>query len=64
MDRQGIFMQKAAKEDASQRTTPAGKRGRKKAENKKNNFPPPNNWRIFCEYFGRPARTQATERIL
>ena len=27
-------------------------------------IPPPNTRRIFCKYFGCPARTQATERIL
>ena len=27
-------------------------------------MPPPNTRRIFCKYFGCPARTQATERIL
>ena len=36
----------------------------KKAEKKKTIIPPPNTRRIFCEYFGCPARTQATERIL
>lgn len=46
------------------RTTPAGKRERKKSREEENNYPPPNTRRIFCEYFGGPARTQATERIL
>ena len=37
----------------------------KKAEKKKNTIiSPPNTRRIFCKYFGCPARTQATERIL
>lgn len=35
-----------------------------KSREEENNYPPPNTRRIFCKYFGCPARTQATERIL